>query len=253
MNDLPKGPPIRPQGLAFLELGERLRQRGQYAAAAAVAAAGLAHYPALADAHDLLGRIRADEGQDAAALAAWRAALECDAAHVGALKGMAFVAFRGRDFDTAERYLELAVGAAPHDTALLAALDKVRASRPAAAPESAPTPALADLASGLLLFDAQGMRLTGGLGPGTTSERADAVAAEGGGLAREAARASRLLSLGAWQRLLVEGAEFRFAVLPVGGEATLLVHRPATTPAGRLLAIAARAATASRDWLERMT
>ena len=65
--------------MAFLDLGERLRQRGQYAAAATVALAGLAHYPATADAHDLLARIRADQGDDGAASSAWQAALECGA------------------------------------------------------------------------------------------------------------------------------------------------------------------------------
>ena len=244
-------PPTPSQGLAFLELGERLRQRGQLDAAATVATAGLAHYPALADAHDLLGRIRADQGQDAGAIAAWHAALECDAGHVGALKGLAFVAFRSRDFATAERYLELAVGEAPHDASLLAALDRVRATQPAATPEVAP--ALADLTSGLLLFDAQGMRLTGGVGPGTSEEMADAASAEGAGLAREATRVTRLLGLGDWQYLLVEGTEFRLAVLPVAGGATLLVSRPGTTPAGRLLAMATRAGLAARQWLERMT
>ncbi len=243
--------PARLQGLAFLELGERLRQRGQLDAAATVANAGLAHYPALADAHDLLGRIRADQGQDAGAIAAWHAALECDAGHVGALKGLAFVSFRARDFASAERSLELAARLAPHDASLLAALDRVRSTRPAAAPE--PAPPLTDLASGLLLFDAQGMRLTGGVGPGTSIEVADAAAAETAGLAREAGRVTRLLGLGAWQYLLVEGADFRLAVLPVTDAATLLVSRPGATPAGRLLAIATRAGAAARDWLERMT
>ncbi len=216
-----------------------------------MATAGLSHYPALAEAHDLLGRIRADQGMSAEAVAAWNAALECDSGHVGALKGLAFVSFRSRDFEAAERYLELAARENPHDVSLLAALDRVRSTRPATLPESAP--ALTDLASGLLLFDAQGMRLTGGVGPGTGVEMADAAAAEGAGLAREAARVTRLLGLGGWQYLLVEGAEFRLAVLPVTDETTLLVTRPGTTPAGRLLAIAIRAGIAARDWLERMT
>ncbi len=251
MTDPPTVSPTRPQGLAFLELGERLRQRGQLEAAAMVATAGLAHYPALADAHDLLGRIRADQGEDAGAIAAWHAALECDQGHVGALKGLAFVAFRARDFSAAERYLELAVGESPHDPSLLAALDRVRATQPAATPDAAP--ALADLSSGLLLFDAQGMRLTGGVGPGTSADTADAASAEGAGLAREASRVTRLLGLGEWQYLLVEGTEFRFAVLPIADGATLLVSRPGTTPSGRLLAMASRAGIAARHWLERLT
>jgi hypothetical protein len=46
-----------PASLAFLELGEALRRRGQLDAAYKVARGGLSRYPALADAHDLLGRI----------------------------------------------------------------------------------------------------------------------------------------------------------------------------------------------------
>ncbi len=251
MNEVSSSASSRPQGLAFLELGERLRQRGQYEAAATVANAGLVHYPALADAHDLLGRIRSDQGQDASAISAWRAALECDPGHVGALKGLAFLSFRGRDFATAERYLEQASRESPHDLTLLSALDKVRSARPASAPEAPPQ--LADLSSGLLLFDGQGMRLTGGIGPGSSADVADAAAAEGAGLVREAGRVTRLLGLGAWQHLLVEGADFRLAAIPVTAEAFLLVSRPSSMPAGRLMATATRAGLAARDWLERMT
>ena len=43
-----------PTSLAFLELGEALRRRGQYDAAAKVARGGLSRYPGLADAHDLV-------------------------------------------------------------------------------------------------------------------------------------------------------------------------------------------------------
>ena len=49
-----------PTSLAFLELGEALRRRGQYDAAAKVARGGLSRYPGLADAHDLLARILSD-------------------------------------------------------------------------------------------------------------------------------------------------------------------------------------------------
>ena len=46
-----------PSSLAFLDLGEALRRRGKLDAAYKVARGGLSRYPALADAHDLLGRI----------------------------------------------------------------------------------------------------------------------------------------------------------------------------------------------------
>lgn len=251
MNEpLPLSPPSSPQGLAFLELGERLRQRGQLEAAATVALAGLGHYPAHADAHDLLGRIRADQGDAAGARDAWHAALEIAPRHLGARKGLAFLAFRGRDYASAEQHLEAAAVEAPHDAALVAALDRVRAARPTALPDEALP--LDDPAAGLLLFDPQGMRLAGGVGPGQGDATADAVAAEGAGLVREAERAARLLGLGPWRQLLLEGRDARLALLPVADEATLLVRRPATTPAGRLLAVAARSAQLARDWLGRL-
>ena len=250
MTDLSSNSALRTPGLAFLELGERLRQRGQLDAAASVALAGLAHYPTLADAHDLLGRIRVDQGEEAAAVAAWHAAIECEPMHVGARKGLAYVAFRARDLATAERHLELALRDAPHDATVLAALDRVRSARPMAAPES--TPRIDDPAGGLLLVDPQGMRLAGGVGPDRSEAIADAVAAETAGLRREADRATRLLALGAFRHLVVEDGDARFAVFPVDARVTLVVRRVPATPVGRLLALGTRAADAAREWLGRL-
>lgn len=239
--------PSTTQGLAFLDLGERLRQRGQLEAAATVALAGLGRYPAFADAHDLLARIRADQAEDAPAISSWRAALEIEPGHIGALKGLAFVAFRARDLVTAERYLEAAAMRAPHDPTIIAALDRVRAATPAPFAEAF---RLDDIESGLLLFDAQGMRLTGGIGPDSGELEADATAAEASGLARESVRAARFLGLGSWQQLVLEGSDARVALIAITADATLLMRRPATTPPGRLLASSIRAAKAARDWLE---
>lgn len=239
-------PPRPVPGLAFLDLGERLRQRGQFEAASTVALAGLGRYPALAGAHDLLARIRADQGEDAPAIASWRAALECDPGHVGALKGLAFLAFRARDMAAAERHLEAAAMRAPHDVAIMAALDRVRATTPTPSTESF---RLEEPSSGLLLFDSQGLRLTGGIGPGTGELEADGTAAEASGLAREATRATRFLGLGAWQQIVLEGAAARVVLVAIDPDATLLVRRPASTPPGRLLASSARAADVAREWL----
>ena len=233
-------------GPSFLELGERLRQRGQLDAALSVALAGVARYPTLAAAHDLVGRVRADQGDDEGARSAWHAALECHGDHAGALKGLAFLAFRRRDFADAERHLESAATGAPRDASILAALDRVRAARPAAADEPV---AFDDPAAGHLLFDQQGLRLAGGLGGGYSEAQADAVAAVAAGAIREVARATRLLDLGAWQHLLVEGEAGRVVVLPVSPTASLVVSRPVTAPVGRLLAFSARAANAARSWL----
>jgi predicted regulator of Ras-like GTPase activity (Roadblock/LC7/MglB family) len=235
--------------MAFLELGERLRQRGQYAAAATVALAGLSHYPVAADAHDLLARIRADQGDDVAAANAWQAALECDPDHVGARKGLAFVAFRARDLAAAERHLDIAATHAPHDTSILTALDRLRAMQPAR--ESASAAALADPAGGVLLFDLQGLRLAGGVRESPDVQMADAAAAEGAGLSREATRVARMLDLGAVRHLVVETADARIAMVPLGRDAAMLLHRSTATPLGRLLGLAAAAARSAQDWLGR--
>ena len=215
-----------------------------------MALAGLGHYPAVAEAHDLLARIRADQGDDASAIAAWHAALECEPAHVGARKGLAFVAFRARDFTAAERQLELAAMHAPHDASVMAALDRVRSVQPGAIAEDVPR--LTDPASGLLLYDMQGMRLAGGIGEAGSEALADAAAAEGAGLTREAARVARLLGLGRTRHLILETADARIAMVPVAEDAALLLHRGSAIPIGRLLALAGRAAQAAGDWLGRM-
>lgn len=239
-----------PQGLAFLELGERLRQRGQLAAAASVTQAGLSHFPETADAHDLMGRILADQGDDAGASGAWHAALECDADHLGARKGLAFLAFRTGDLGAAERHLELAALRAPRDPAVLAALDRVRSAqdrRPVTE-----TPAVNDPGSGVLLFDHQGMRLAGMVTAENDEALADAAAALGAGVSREADRLVRLLDLGTLQHVMLESPDARIAVVPVSDDVSLLLHRAVAIPVGRLLALAGRAAHGARQWLEQL-
>ncbi|HEY4322100.1 MAG TPA: roadblock/LC7 domain-containing protein [Gemmatimonadales bacterium] len=248
MNDLPATPGRH--GFAFLELGERLRQRGQFAAAASVASAGLSRYPSVADAHDLLARIRADQGDDAGAVAAWHAALECDPVHIGARKGLAFVAFRAHDFVNAERHLDLAATQAPHDASVLAALDRVRAAARQRPGDESPEPG--DPGSGLILYDMQGLRLAGSIDQDSDDADADAAAATGAGLTSESVRVARLLQLGAVRHLIIEAADARVIMMPLTADAALLLHRGATTPLGRLLALGSRATVAARAWLERM-
>ncbi len=238
--------PSGPARLAFLDLGERLRQRGQLEAAESVARAGLAHYPALSEAHDLVARIAADSGDDAGAALAWEATLALAPGHLGALKGLAYLAFRRQDLEAAQDRLEAAAAEAPHDPAILAALDRVRALRPAAPPETAAVLGRAD--AGMLLFDGEGLRITGALEVGSEAA-ADLSAAEAAGLGREAARTARLLDLGAWAEISVEGPSGRLCLVPVEAGTMLLVRRPHTTPIGRLRALAARGVVSARAWI----
>jgi len=148
-----------PASLAFLELAEALRRRGQLEAAGKVARGGLNRYPGLADAHDLMARILSDQGDLAGAFDAWADALRLDPLRTGALKGIAFLYFRAGDAAAAIEHLQRAAEADPDDISIAQALAKVRresrtmssapatevidqqavASKPA--PEPAPEPA----------------------------------------------------------------------------------------------------------------
>jgi predicted regulator of Ras-like GTPase activity (Roadblock/LC7/MglB family) len=197
-----------------------------------------------------VGRVRADQGDDDGARSAWLATLECAPGHVGALKGLAFLAFRRRDFAEAERRLESAAAAAPRDASILMALDRLRVTEPAPAPESVH---FDDPTAGLLLVDRQGLRLAGGVGEDDGGRLADSAAAAVASASREAERAARLLRLGEWRHLLVESGDTRVALMPIAPHGTVMLRRPAAAPVGRMLALASRAAAAARDWIEQLS
>ena len=258
-----------PQSLVFLELGEALRTRGQPAAAYKVARMGVNRYPELAASHDLLARVLADQGDRHAAAEAWRRVLELAPGHIGANKGLAFLAFRAGDPEGALPFLESALGAAPDDEGLAVAVKRVRtaldgaAARAASAAEAAqvhPPSALRgaegfepfEEARGVVLLDTQGLRLAGTLEAPDGSDVSDAVAAHLQGVSREASRAARLLDLGAWESVTAESPDGHLLVLPPTQSTVLLLLRDARVPVGRLGLMAEQAARAARSWLERL-
>jgi tetratricopeptide (TPR) repeat protein len=266
-----------PTSLAFLELGEALRRRGQYDAAAKVARGGLSRYPGLADAHDLVARILSDQGDLAGAFDAWADALRLDPMRTSALKGLAFLYFRAGDAAAAVEHLQRAAEVDPDDRSIPAAIARIRcgsapgspaepgavpssaASRPAAVMPSPPQPAATDSPfagigegeRGLLLVDADGLRLGGALPTPDGGEAGDRVAAELAGVAREASRATRLLGLGSWHSIGVETPRAFLVLLPPSPETVLLAARDPAMPMARLTLLAERAARAARGWLER--
>jgi tetratricopeptide (TPR) repeat protein len=131
-----------PTSLAFLELAEALRRRGQLEAAGKVARGGLSRYPGLADAHDLMGRILSDQGDLAGAFDAWADALRLDPMRTGALKGIAFLYFRAGDAAAAIEHLQRAAEVDPDDITIAQALAKVRRESRAVsgAPAAEPLP-----------------------------------------------------------------------------------------------------------------
>jgi len=267
-----------PSSLAFLELGEALRQRGQLEAAYKVARGGQNRYPGLADAHDLIARILSDQGDLAGAFDAWSDALRLDPLRTSALKGIAFLYYRAGDLLAAVEHLERAAESDPDDESIPRALARIRSEARRSAPglrapdasEPAPPPsepvpeeptngagsespfgALEEGEHGLLLVDSNGLRLGGTLTTSAEGEMGDRVAAQLAGLSREAARATRLLGLGAWHSISVETPEGQLVLSAPTAETVLLAVRDRSLPMARVGLLAERAARAARTWLER--
>ena len=275
-----------PSSLAFLELGEALRRRGQLDAAGKVARGGLNRYPGLADAHDLMARILGDQGDLAGAFDAWADALRLDPMRTGALKGIAFLYFRAGDVEAALAHLQRAAEADPDDPAIPLAIERVRrdardagregfspaseplapepvAESPAVVPPPADTPAhvpsadspfaaVGDDDRGLLLVDGNGQRLGGSVVTAEGDDAGDRLAAHLAGLSREAVRATRLLGLGRWHSVALEAPDGHLFLSAPTPDTLLLVLREPTLPMARLALLAERAGRAARSWLERI-
>jgi tetratricopeptide (TPR) repeat protein len=255
-----------PSSLAFLELGEALRRRGQLDSAYKVARGGLARYPALADAHDLMGRILGDQGDLAGAFDAWAEALRFDPMRIGALKGIGFLYFRAGDVPAALEHLRRAADIDPDDQSIVQAIDRMRSS-PAPVPPTEPPPepsapsVPAESAPvshgngdhGVMLVDGNGLRLNGTLRSPSNEDVGDRVAAELAGVSKEASRTSRLLGLGTWQAIAVESPEGNLFLVAPTPDTLLLTVRDASLPMARLGLIAERAARDAREWLGQQT
>jgi tetratricopeptide (TPR) repeat protein len=251
-----------PSSLAFLELGEALRRRGQLEAAYKVARGGLARYPALADAHDLVGRILGDQGDLAGAFDAWVEALRFDPMRIGALKGIAFLYFRAGDVPAALEHLQRAAEVDPDDESIIQAITRIRQAR-----EAEPQDQVGDTGysaagqgalransdngdDGSMLVDGNGLRLSGTVRSPAQEDVGDRVAAELAGVSKEAARTSRLLGLGSWQAIAVEAPDWNLFLVAPTPDTLLLALRDSSVPMARLALVADRAAREAREWLE---
>ncbi len=271
-----------PGSLAFLELAEALRRRGQLEAAFKVARGGLSRYPGLADAHDLMARVLSDQGDLAGAFDAWSSALQLDPMRTSALKGIAFLYFRAGDSTAALDHLQRAMEVDPDDPTIRQAFGRMAAAQSAPSPaeeaatrepsratgvpsrESAVraeapaaagrTPGLFDGIDGgeggLLLIDGNGLRLAGELASTAGEEAGDRVAAQLAGVSREAARATRLLGLGSWHAIAIECPDGHLVLAQPTADTVLLASRNPSVPVGRVGLLAERAARAARTWLE---
>ena len=264
-----------PNSLAFLELGEALRRRGQLDSAYKVARGGLSRYPALADAHDLMARILGDQGDLAGAFDAWAEALRFDPMRIGALKGIAFLYFRAGDVPAALEHLQRAADIDPDDESIRQAIERVRGAPTAPAPSaesaaspdaevsvtvlsadapagrSAPVSANGHGENGVLLVDGKGLRLNGSLRGPNNEDVGDRVAAELAGVSKEASRTTKLLGLGGWSAIAVEAPDGNLFLVAPTPDTLLLTVRESSLPMARLGLIAERAAKDARDWLGR--
>jgi predicted regulator of Ras-like GTPase activity (Roadblock/LC7/MglB family) len=260
-----------PSSLVFLRLAEALRQRAQLDAARKVAQAGLSRYPHLPDAHDLYARILTD-GQDFAnAFDEWDTVLRLAPQHVGAHKGIGFLYYRAGEPEHALYHLRLAAQLDPNDEGLRRAVERVGGGQeiwdrplPEAPPERVEEARAATVSAGdpfaglegardrLLLVDESGLRLGGGLVSRDGRNVSDEAAAVLASVTREADRAARLIELGAWSHLTIEGADLSACLLNPTSDTSLLAAMDAAMPAGQLSYFAERAAKSARGWLERV-
>ena len=117
-----------PGSLAFVPLGEALRRQGQLAHALKIVLRGLDRHPHHADAHDLLARVYADQGEAQKAFDEWDMVRRLAPGHPGAAKGMGLICFNEGRLADAERYLREALAGAPDDDSIASALEFVRAA-----------------------------------------------------------------------------------------------------------------------------
>ena len=278
-----------PSSVVFLQLGEALRRQGQRDVALRVALRGLERHPHLAEAHDLLARIAADEGDLQRAFDEWDMVLRLAPRDAGALKGMGFVRYRQGALADAERYLAEALEVDAADATIATALGHVRQalaarregarnggalppiadglpaqatatrgeeteSGAADAPEDARLlfrDVLGDARQAALLLDASGLVLAGAYIVDDGRDVAQAVGAELSGVSDEARRAMRHLGLGDWSSLVFETEAATVALAPALGDALLVVAAARETPLGLVRRVLDRAAARAASWLER--
>lgn len=260
-----------PLSLAYVDLAEALRRRGQRDEALQVVLQGLTRHPVHADGHDCLARIYADLGDLERARLAWSKALEIAPDHLGSLRGVAFLLFRQGDVTAAESALQKVLARAPGDEGVRRALGLVRGGlgSSAGAPEpgasTTPQPARPEPApaqrpavfhgfdgatADILLLDQRGRVLAGGLTDAEGNDASELAAAALAGVSGEAARTAEYLGLEAWSAIVAEAETANLVVAPVGDGALLLVRRDRSIAVGLALRFAERARGSALAWLE---
>ncbi|HKV76300.1 MAG TPA: hypothetical protein VJN95_17405 [Gemmatimonadales bacterium] len=261
-----------PSSLAFLDLAEALRRKGQFEVAEKVAINGLGRYPHLPAAHDLYARILADRGNFEHAFDEWDMTLRLEPRHLGALKGLGFLYYHAGDHGQALHHLEAAWREAPSDDGLHSAIVRLREllseAREAPPPEPVTVEAVAEAVtppapSGpvtpfggaesqpgqRLLIGNGGLCLAGGMVTWTGADVAERTASEAETVVHEAVRTADRIGLGPWRSLIVETDGMNACLVSPTARTILLEVQEREQPIGQIALMAERAARGARTWL----
>ena len=256
-----------PNSLAFLQLAEALRRRRDLSQARAVALRGLARFPYLADAHDVLARVHVDAGESERARDEWEMAVRIDPRHLPALKGLGFLAWRRQDLAGAERYLREARTLDPRDEGLREAHQRVAGAMTAESTAASPLPDESGsdsthearmlfaplLGTGdrtALLVDRDGLVVAGAYLDADGRDVGDEIGAELSGVSEEATRALEHLGLGDWTALLVEARHATVGLAPAPKGSVVLVAAALDTHIGFVRRLLAQAREKAAAWME---
>jgi tetratricopeptide (TPR) repeat protein len=253
-----------PAAPAFLSLAQAYRRQGRFESAIQLCIRALARNPAHLEGHLLLAQLYLESGDQERAGDEWSIVLSLDPDHFEAHRGLGFFWLeRGRRED-ARRHLERAAAARQEDASVLGALALLDAggapdpgSGSGAIPAAVPpapgqvfAPLLADPSClGVLVLDAQGLVLAGGLKEGGKGS-AETLAALLGGVLAEASRVLDPAGLGLCRAIVLETGELVLHLAAFGEDLLLLILAVPDTPAGWLPRMAQRAAELGVHLLE---
>jgi len=252
-----------PASLVFLQLGEALRRQGQTDVALKIAMRGMERHPSNADAHDLMARIAVDRREFDRAIVEWEAVLRVAPEHLGAMKGLGYVAFQQRRLQEAERYLSSAAAQGAGED-VSAALDTVRRSSvevvSATVDSSMPTDAqwlFADLLvedqQTALLLDTNGYVLGGIYLDPDGHDLAHEIGAQLSGISDEVVRAMRHLDIGDWRSIMFETEAAVVAMAPAPQGSLLVVAASRATPLGLMRRLLELCSVRAASWLHGMS
>jgi predicted regulator of Ras-like GTPase activity (Roadblock/LC7/MglB family) len=254
INALCFGGLVDAKNATFVRDVEHLRREGRLAEAERAALDGLEQDPYVADGHDSLARVYAERGDTQRAHDEWDTVLRLDPHHVGALKGLAFLAVRRRDLSSALRFLDASLSAAPDDETARRAhgrvVDLLREAPAtinrgdiATAPRgviavtprrTTTTPVAGPRLIAALLIDADGHvvhDLAPVRSPGMSGEALGAVLSV---LGADARHTLADIGLGVWESLSAECAEGAIVMSPLSGDHAVIVAADRDVPLGML-------------------